>query len=320
MKVSVVIPTWNGGARFREVLARVLEQETDFPFDVLCIDSGSTDGTQDVIRDLGAKFVTISPGTFNHGLTRNCGIEATTGDLVALLVQDATPADRHWLAALASPLRTDPRIAGAWSRQVPRPECDPFMRDRIENWMRGRETTEIQEVAGEAEFDALAPIERLRRIAFDDVSSMVRREVWRTHPYGERSFGEDIDWAKRVLFAGWKIAFEPRSTVIHSHDNSLWYEFRRLYCDHDNLREMVGLTLVATPLAVVRQGFHGVGHYAKVLRRSNLPPGRKLRLSVRMLALPFVENLAQYMGSHSRKWRTRHRWFGRIDRRLRRGI
>ena len=41
--VTVIIPVKNGGARLRECLAAVGTQSTDFRFDVLCIDSGSTD-------------------------------------------------------------------------------------------------------------------------------------------------------------------------------------------------------------------------------------------------------------------------------------
>jgi rhamnosyltransferase len=320
MKVSVVIPTLDGGPLFGEVLGRVMEQETDFPYEVLCLDSGSKDGTRDVIRRHGIRLIEIDPGTFNHGLTRNRGIAETSGELVALLVQDATPADGKWLSSLVSVFERYEGVAGAWSRQIPRPHCSPFLRDRLATWMAGRETTELQGVAGEGEFHALPPIERLRRIAFDDVSSMIRRDVWREHPYRERNFGEDLDWSKRVILDGWRIAFEPASTVIHSHDNSMWYEFRRLYCDHQNLRELVGLTLVSTPLAVLRQGMHGVGHYAKVVRRAPLPPGSKIRYGLQGLVLPFVENLGQYLGSHSRKWMTRWSWLEGIDRRLKRGI
>lgn len=320
MKVSVVIPTYNGGPLFDEVLGRVFAQETDFPYDVLCIDSGSRDETVDIIKKYGARLITIEPGTFNHGLTRNRGIAACDGDLIALLVQDATPADGKWLASLAGAFERSDRIAGAYSRQVARDNCDPFMRDRLDNWVSSRVDPVIQKLAGQAEFDALAPIERLQRIGFDDVSSMLRRDVWAEFPYLEKNFGEDIDWSKRILLAGWEIAYEPAATVIHSHNNSVMYEFKRLYCDHQNLRELVGLTLVARPFDVIRQGFHGLGHYTKVLKRTDDPLLRKLRWACHMLPLPFAENLGQYMGSHSRKWMTKHKWFGAIDRRMKRGV
>ncbi len=320
MKVSVVIPTYNAGPLFDEVLGRVFEQETDFPYDVLCIDSGSRDETVEIAKRHGARVTTIEPGTFNHGLTRNRGIEACDGDLVALLVQDATPADGKWLASLAKGFERADDVAGTYARQVPRPHCNPFMKDRLEKWVSSRLEPVVQRVASPEEFEALAPIERLQRIGFDDVSSMLRRDVWQKYPYRERNFGEDIDWSKRILLEGYAIAYEPEATVIHSHDNSVLYEFRRLYCDHQNLRDLVGLQLVNKPFDVVRQGVHGLGHYTKVLGRSDEPWLRKARFFFHMLPLPFAENLGQYMGSHSRKWMTKHGWFSGIDRRLKRGI
>ncbi len=50
------------------------------------------------------------------------------GDLVVLLVQDALPASEDWLVALTRPLREDEGVAGAYARQVPRPDADAVTR------------------------------------------------------------------------------------------------------------------------------------------------------------------------------------------------
>ena len=50
VEVSVVIPTLNAGPSFGDLLERLLDQETPFGYEVLVIDSGSTDGTVDVSR------------------------------------------------------------------------------------------------------------------------------------------------------------------------------------------------------------------------------------------------------------------------------
>ena len=72
MKASVVIPTKNPGQIFRDVLDRVLEQECPWDFEVLVIDSGSNDGTQDYARSKpGVRLHEITPEEFGHGRTRN---------------------------------------------------------------------------------------------------------------------------------------------------------------------------------------------------------------------------------------------------------
>ena len=52
MDVSIVIPTKNGGALFDEVLTMIDKQETEYEYEVICVDSGSTDDTVDIIKRL----------------------------------------------------------------------------------------------------------------------------------------------------------------------------------------------------------------------------------------------------------------------------
>jgi rhamnosyltransferase len=55
------------------------------------VDSGSSDGTADVARRFGAKVVEVAATSFNHGLTRNLGIQHSCGEICVQLVQDALP-------------------------------------------------------------------------------------------------------------------------------------------------------------------------------------------------------------------------------------
>ena len=45
MDVSIVIPTKNAGPLFDKVLDRVFKQETEYTYEVICVDSGSSDNT-----------------------------------------------------------------------------------------------------------------------------------------------------------------------------------------------------------------------------------------------------------------------------------
>ena len=88
MRTSLVMPTWNAGPLLDEVLESVLALRGT-RFDELCaVDSGSTDGTQERLRDAGFQVEVIPQRDFDHGSTRDRGIAATTGDVVVLLVQD----------------------------------------------------------------------------------------------------------------------------------------------------------------------------------------------------------------------------------------
>ena len=110
-RVTVFIPTWNGGPLFDEVLREICAQETAFPFEVLAIDSGSKDGTLDVLAKHRVRVLRIPNSEFNHGLTRNRAVQEARGEIVVLTVQDATPASRDWLATLVADFG-DPEVVG----------------------------------------------------------------------------------------------------------------------------------------------------------------------------------------------------------------
>ena len=92
MKASVVIPTKNPGAIFQRVLDAVETQETKWPYEILVIDSGSTDGTVDFIQSRkNVRLHQILSTEFGHGKTRNLGVSMTSGEFVAMLTHDALP-------------------------------------------------------------------------------------------------------------------------------------------------------------------------------------------------------------------------------------
>ena len=109
--VSIVIPTLNGGTRLRLVLEAIGRQRAGFPVEIIVVDSGSTDGSAEWLAARPLTLVQIAPDAFNHGTTRNLGIERSRGEFVVLLVQDAAPTTDTWLTALVAPLQQEPRLA-----------------------------------------------------------------------------------------------------------------------------------------------------------------------------------------------------------------
>ena len=239
--VSIIIPTYNAGPDFEKILRAISGQRSDFTHEILVVDSGSSDGTLDLARTYGARIVGIPRSGFNHGGTRNRGISEARGEFVAMIVQDAIPADEWWLQGLVENLANDERVAGAYSRQIPREDCNPFTRYALENHFTNLPERREQVIEDLARYEALPPPLKLKLVTFDDVSSCLRRSVWERHPFEQLSFGEDIEWSERVMKAGYKIVYDPRSAVIHSHNRSALYEMRRAYVTHKLLGELLGL-------------------------------------------------------------------------------
>jgi glycosyltransferase involved in cell wall biosynthesis len=90
MKISVIIPAYNGERFLPRCLASVIAQ-TLKPHEVIVVDDGSTDNTAALAAELGAKVIQRSNGGVSAA--RNTGIQNASGDWIALL-----DADDSWAA------------------------------------------------------------------------------------------------------------------------------------------------------------------------------------------------------------------------------
>ena len=325
-RVSVVIPTWNAGTLFERVLASLAEQDIPGGFQLVVVDSSSTDGTPERARAAGALVESLPQSEFNHGATRNRGIACAAGEIVCLLTQDAVPMDESYLRMLLQTYEENPRVDGVYARQFPRADCDPLLAERLRQWSASRDQRELKvfapgdPTASRELFDSLPPLERYLSCVFDNVASSVRRSSWERVPFPHRSFGEDVAWARAMLLAGGQVAFEPLARVEHSHRISMQREFRRIYADHRNLYELFELRNVPNWKAVWAGWAWQRGFYRDLL--AGLELSRSERLYWRAYSVPYalLETAAQFLGARSH-WKTAESRFWRaVDRRLRRDI
>jgi len=251
-RVSILIPTFNGAATLPETLDAIAAQRVDFAFETVAVDSGSRDATLERLRGRVGRLIEIPSETFDHGTTRNLGIELCGGELVVLMVQDAVPASDRWLAELVAPLDDDPGLAGSFARQVPRPGASALTRLNMGRWLGSTMQARVSAVAGREEFLGLPPVERHRLCIFDNVCACIRRAVWERHPFPSTAIAEDVAWAKQVLLAGHRLAYVPESVVIHSHERPVRYELWRTYLVHQRLRLLFELRTVPSGFHLLR--------------------------------------------------------------------
>ena len=256
---SVLIPTKNPGSRFEQVLRMVLCQKTDWPFEVIVIDSGSTDGSLAMMRrDFpSVRLIEIPPETFGHGRTRNQGVELAQGDFVALITHDALPVNEYWLAGMVAPMLENPKVAGVFGRHLPHPEAGPFVKrdlkqhfDHLASWPnplwledRGR-------------YDRDQGYRQVLHF-FSDNNSCLRKSVWQTIPYPDVNFAEDQIWAKKMIEAGHMKAYADQAMVYHSHDYGVIELFRRSFDESTALFRLFGYTLCPTVIQAIKGAVRG---------------------------------------------------------------
>ena len=137
MDVSIVIPTKNGGHLFEKVLDAVFKQKTEYKYEVICVDSGSKDGTLDVIRKYPCRLFQIEPSEFGHGKTRNYGASKGNGTYIIFITQDALPATDTWLQNFIDAMKMDPEIVGGFGIHYPYPDCNRLDKRDLDGHFKG---------------------------------------------------------------------------------------------------------------------------------------------------------------------------------------
>lgn len=258
LKVSVALLTKNGGELLQESLQAVCSQQLAFPFEILAIDSGSSDGTAEVLKaQTRVAFSSIPANEFQHGRTRNLAMRKAQGELVVFLTQDAVPASGDWLARFVEFMDAHPEVAGAFGGQVAHDGADP-----LEAW----------EIASHfASFTGKPPVfraaaaaseaERARTHYFSNVNSCIRRQSWEQYPFPEIEFGEDQAWAFQLQQAGLATGYAEGALVRHSHAYGAWELFRRRYDEARFMRRQFGYLLVPSWREAARMARAHTGAY-----------------------------------------------------------
>jgi glycosyltransferase involved in cell wall biosynthesis len=90
MKVSVVIPVYNGEGTIAEALDSVFAQRFQDSFEVIVVNDGSTDGTRALLGKYGDRIRVIDQENAGIAAARNAAIRAAAGEYIALLDADDT--------------------------------------------------------------------------------------------------------------------------------------------------------------------------------------------------------------------------------------
>ncbi|MDD5697238.1 MAG: glycosyltransferase [Victivallaceae bacterium] len=212
--VTIVMRSKNDILYIAATFEQILKQKfTDF--ELLNIDSGSADGTWEVVRKYNPdNSRQIRPEDYIPGKVLNEAVRQAAGKIIVFNNSDCIPAADDWLGKLIRPLLAPgaERISGVFGNQLPRPDAFPLVRkDHERAFGDGK-------IAGCWEhFFSLA-------------SSAALRELLLAQPFREDlQYSEDTDWAWRLKQLGYRPLYVPEAQVEHSHNYPLKELRRRFY-------------------------------------------------------------------------------------------
>ena len=211
--VSIIMRSYNEAWALKQTLPALAAQEYR-DWEIIVIDSGSTDGSQELIRATRpAHFVQITPAEYNPSRVMNQGMRLAASETCLFLNADATPQGTTWLRPLVAALQ-NPRVAACFGRQIPRPDCQAvFASDYDRCFGPERES---------ARWDHF----------FSMVSSGLRKDVWRQRGFREDlQYAEDDEYTRWCRTAGYEMVYVPESVAMHSHNYTSAQAYKRAFGD-----------------------------------------------------------------------------------------
>jgi rhamnosyltransferase len=267
--VSAVIRAYNEAEHIGRLLEG-LENQTVKPDEIIVVDSGSSDDTVAIAKAAGCVIEHIAKSEFSFGRALNRGCAAANGDILLIASAHVYPVYDTYVEHLTGAFDRD-RVAIAYGRQVG-DERTKFSESRVmTRWFPAHNI-----------WDQGHPFS-------NNANAAVLRSVWQEIPYDETLTGlEDLDFAKKVIAGGNKIAYVADSPVVHVHEES-WSIIRNRY-----RREAIAYARIVEGAKMSLQ--HAVG-----LALSNIAGDYKeaitqRRLGENILAIPAFRS-AQFMGA-----------------------
>lgn len=194
-QISIVIRCRDEVRSLGPVLDAVLAQTGAPPTEVVALDSGSSDGTLELLARYPVRVEHLPPGTFSYGRALNRGAQSARGDVVVYLSAHCEPRSPTWLADLVAPF-ADGAVVATFGRQVPIPSLNP-----------------IEAITTCRNFPATGAA----GVRFSTANGAVRRSAVLDRPFDEEvPIAEDHLWACAVP-PGERIGYVPDAVVAHSH-------------------------------------------------------------------------------------------------------
>ena len=207
---SIVIRTLNEERHLGKLLESI-QRQTYKPWEIVLVDSGSTDATLEIARRYTSNIYHIPQNQFTFGRSLNWGCRKSNGRYLVFVSAHVEPLTNTWLGNLVKPFG-DPAIGMVYGRQ------------------RGVAASRIAE-----ERDLQRLFGTTSKILIDEAfgnngNAAIRKDLWKDQTFDEALTGlEDIDWARKIQRKGYHVYYAADAAVYHIHEETLRQVYRRVF-------------------------------------------------------------------------------------------
>ncbi len=213
VKVSIIIPNYNGERLLKKNLPRVIANVRQLAEEIIIIDDASIDNSVVVVKEFMKKnkLLRLIKNKRNLGFasTVNKGVREAKGEIVVLLNTDVFPQKGFLLSVL--PHFDNPQVfaVGLMDKSIEGKKT--VLRGRgLARWSRGFYVHQRGEIDQTDTAWVTGGSGAFRRSVFQKLGGFAK--VY--NPF----YWEDIDLSYRAVKAGYKILFESKAVVVHEHE------------------------------------------------------------------------------------------------------
>jgi glycosyltransferase involved in cell wall biosynthesis len=211
MLVSIIIRTLNEERYLDELLGAIGNQKSElFNFEVVLVDSGSSDGTLRIAKERECRIQHIAKKEFSFGRSLNLGCESAQGDILVFISGHCIPVDSNWLHKLCEPIASG-LVCYSYGRQI------------------GRDSTKFSENQVFEKYFPPYSMAPQQGYFCNNANAALSKSVWEKNRFNEKLTGlEDMFLGKQIIENGLLIGYISDAAVFHIHDER-WWQVKRRY-------------------------------------------------------------------------------------------
>lgn len=218
MSFIIIIPTYNGCNTIERLLKSIKEQSV-VPAKICIIDSSSTDNTVEICKKYGCDITIIDKGSFNHGLTRQMGIDNNKNyDYAVFMTQDILLKDNNTLETLLSSFNHD-NVSIAYGRQLT-DETSSYI-EKISRYFNYPPHSIIKSKNDIAKYGISTAF------CSDSFAAYRIKDLLAVGGFPKTDFAEDMLAAAKIILSGRLVYYNAEAEVMHSHPYSFKNEYAR---------------------------------------------------------------------------------------------
>ncbi|MFX1396097.1 MAG: glycosyltransferase family 2 protein [Promethearchaeota archaeon] len=202
--VSIVIRTKNEEKDLPHLLKSIRLQKNNKPYEIILVDSGSTDKTLEIAQKNDIAIFHIPRQDFTYGYALNIGVKHAKGDIIIFVSAHVSIMDKNWLENLISPLK-DNSIQCTYGKLIGNKNQNPFENIIWRNMFPDKNMLFTKST-------------NLEKLSISNSNAAYKKAFLLNNKFNEKiPYAEDFLMGMEIIKKGYKIMYVSDASIIHSH-------------------------------------------------------------------------------------------------------